>query len=321
MSVPLVLLVTKHEEFASAVCEQLSGRDFAVKRLSPNEACQSHRFRDCCPDVAFVDCEANTRDGLPVYQAIKTVLHDCRIILICTMDQAPAAVRMARLWEVFDYVLIDSVRDPDRIPLLVERARTNCLPEPSEIQGHTKLQLRHVLETLGELRLADLVCGRLKRLENEIPASADKSARVSTGPTSTRILVVEDDAISGAMAKHILERNGFEAIVAETVADAKAALIRHPPALVLMDIHLGNANGLRLIKALRIGHTCPDVPIVIVTSDRMQDTVREAAGLKVQGYLLKPYQPHLLVGKVKAVLAESSSATLDAVAEGRLCES
>jgi len=364
MSVPLVQLITEHEAFASAVCEQLSGCDFTVRTLSPDEACESRRFRDCLPDIAFVDFAAETTEGFPLYQAIKTALRDCQVILICTLDQAPAAAQIARVWEVFDYVLTDAVRDPSRIPLLIERARTHSLPELSEIHGHAKLQHRQILKTLEELRsilktkdehpvvgliaahktdqlpsslccdaaerrlaetygdsILDLICGRLKRLENDIRVSGAESTHAATTSTGNCILIVEDNAICGAMAKHILERNGFDVVVAASAEEAKGALTRHSPALVLMDIHLGNSNGLYLVKALRTGHTCPDVPVVIVSSDRMQGTVHDAVDLNVQGYLVKPYPPSLLVEKVKSVLAESREEVLQGVAEGHSLES
>ena len=120
----------------------------------------------------------------------------------------------------------------------------------------------------------------------------------------TQILIVEDESVVALDIQSRLMRLGYAVpAIASSGEEAVRRTEKLRPALVLMDIHLGSANGLWLVKALRSGDTCPDVPVIVVTSDQMQDTVREAAGLNVQGYLLKPYQPSLLVEKVEAVLA------------------
>ena len=294
-----------------------------------------------------MDYEAYTAGGSPLYQTVKIALHGCRIILVCELGQAAEAAQATRLREALDYIVVDSVFDPNRISLLIERFCIDRLWEQPD-KGHSKEQRRQIMETLKELRgilknrgenpvailvntfkanslassptcglfesrlaetyhcsQVDLICGCLKRLENAVRLSEDKSIDYSANPTGACILVVEDDAVCGEMAKYILERHGFDVILAATAGDAKAALTRHNPAVVLMDIHLGETNGLWLIKAMRAGQTCPDVPVVVVSSDRMQGTVRDAARWNVQGYLLKPYQPSLMVRTVKSALANS----------------
>ncbi|HYW79073.1 MAG TPA: response regulator [Thermoguttaceae bacterium] len=355
MATPLVLLVSKHEAFASMVCEQLSGNSVAVRVLSPREACESHRFPDRFPDVAFVDHEARTTGGLPLYQALKVALQGCRIILVCKAEQAFDAAQAVRSRDAFDYILVDSFNDRNRIFLLVERACIDGTAGHPDHPDTTTKQRQRILETLNELRgilkspgenpvvrlidsyratsvdssrtfnplerrlaesyhssLVDLICGRLKRLENAVRFSGNEEVEAPIRGTGTCVLVVEDDAVCGEMAKYILERHGFDVVLATTAGDAKAALTRHGPAIVLMDVHLGETNGLWLIKAMRAGHTCPDVPVVVVSSDRMQGTVHDAVELDVQGYLLKPYKPSLMVETVRNALAKAELGRLRA---------
>ena len=164
--------------------------------------------------------------------------------------------------------------------------------------------------------LPEFIAGRLRRLENQILLWGGERLSVAAALTSNRILVVEDEEISGELAKHILERHGFDVAVAKTAVAAKEALRKSPPDLVLMDIHLGDANGLQLIKRLRSGNICPNVPVIVTTSDRMRETLLDAVGVKVQGYLLKPYQPGLLVQKVTAVLAASQKERSEIAKQG-----
>jgi DNA-binding NarL/FixJ family response regulator len=69
-----------------------------------------------------------------------------------------------------------------------------------------------------------------------------------------------------------------------------------------MDVHLGDVNGIELVKRMRRAHIGPDVPVIVVTSDRIRETVLDAMAADVQGYLLKPYEPRILADKVGAVL-------------------
>lgn len=347
---PVVLIVSEHEEFAAAASQQLAANDYTVLAQLPKEVPQTLRSEGCSPLIALVDCEAKTADGSPVRHAIQTALPNCQIVLICTLDQASAGAGLARSGVAWDYVLTDSVQDPNRLLLLVERAVRNHPPSESDPVA----QYRQVLQALADMRnmlrggsenpiakllnglkfdagsnpldhdlleaaaagyedcLPEFIAGRLRRLENQILLWGGEKPRLATGVSGSRILVVEDDAISGELAKYILERNGFQVVVAKTAVAAKEALSRTPPDLVLMDIHLGDANGLQLIKRLRAGSTCPDVPVVVTTSDRMRDTLLDAVDVNVQGYLLKPYQPSLLVEKVRAALEGPRAAAADA---------
>ncbi len=118
--------------------------------------------------------------------------------------------------------------------------------------------------------------------------------------------MVDDEAVSLELAKFILEKNGFDVLVADSAAATTRLLQNGYPALILMDVHLGDANGLRLIQALRKSDSQNDVPVIVVTADGMRQTVCDAVSAEVQGYVRKPYDPALLVEKVKNALAEAS---------------
>jgi DNA-binding response OmpR family regulator len=349
-----VLIVSEHEEFTAAASRQLAANDYAVRVESPAEAAQTIGAKGCSPVAVVVDCDGKTADGSPLYGAARTAWPGCQIILICTLDQAPTGARLARCGEVGDYVLTDSVRDPHRLVLLIERAGAKV----STGQHDPAAQYQQVLQALGDMRellkdggknpiarllnglkldtssnrlngeplagpaagyedcLPEFIAGRLRRLENQILLWGGERLSVAAGLTSSRILVVEDDEISGELAKYILERHGFDVVVAKTAAAAKEVLKKSPPDLVLMDVHLGDANGLQLIKRLRSGSICPNVPVIVTTSDRMRETLLDAVDVNVQGYLLKPYQPGLLVQKVTAVLAASKGEPSEQAAPG-----
>src|SRR5258708_18247469 len=67
-----------------------------------------------------------------------------------------------------------------------------------------------------------------------------------------RILVVEDDLLSRALLGGWLEKEGFDAVLADTLEAAFILIAAEPlPEAVLLDIHLGSQNGLTLVHWAR----------------------------------------------------------------------
>ena len=78
-------------------------------------------------------------------------------------------------------------------------------------------------------------------------------------------------------------------------------------------LHPGDANGIELVRMMRRRSICGDVPVIVVTGDRMRETLRDAMRADVQGYVLKPYEPHVLAEKVGAALKKSKAGLPQAV--------
>lgn len=121
---------------------------------------------------------------------------------------------------------------------------------------------------------------------------------------SDRILVVDDDPISTDISRMILRYAGYMVDVAHTPEQARQLLYDNQPDLVLMDVHLENANGIQFVDTIRKGSVCPDVPVIIVTSDAMRDTLASAVDVSIQGYFIKPYDGKSLVEKIQTVLRD-----------------
>ena len=83
-----------------------------------------------------------------------------------------------------------------------------------------------------------------------------------------RILVVEDDPLSLNMLKIWLEKEGYEAVLAETLEAGFVNIAAEPlPDAVLLDIHLNTKNGLTLVHWARRQKHLAHILIVAVTGD------------------------------------------------------
>jgi DNA-binding response OmpR family regulator len=81
-----------------------------------------------------------------------------------------------------------------------------------------------------------------------------------------RILIVDDDPSHGELLKEWLESEGHEAILAATLEEGFVGIATEPlPDLVLLDIQLGNKNGLTLVHWARKQRHLAHLAIAAVT--------------------------------------------------------
>ncbi len=73
----------------------------------------------------------------------------------------------------------------------------------------------------------------------------------AAGRPGTPILAVEDEARNAALLRAILGPAGYDLTIAASLAEARAAVGTRTPALVLLDRHLPDGDGLSLARELR----------------------------------------------------------------------
>jgi DNA-binding response OmpR family regulator len=121
------------------------------------------------------------------------------------------------------------------------------------------------------------------------------------------ILVVDDEPNIVALVRLYLEKDGFKVIAAGDGDEAIALHRRHGPDLVIVDLMLPGRDGFDVCRAVRRE---ADTPILMLTA--RSDDVDAIVGLELgaDDYLTKPFNPRVLVARVKAVLrrAEATAA-------------
>jgi two-component system, OmpR family, alkaline phosphatase synthesis response regulator PhoP len=125
---------------------------------------------------------------------------------------------------------------------------------------------------------------------------------MSASSPARPILVVDDDPKIVRLVRTYLEREGLRV---ETAADGPAALAaieRHEPALVVLDLMLPELDGRAVIRAVRGDEQVGATPIIVLSA--RSSTVDRISGLEdgADDYLPKPFSPSELVLRVKAIL-------------------
>jgi two-component system response regulator RegA len=100
------------------------------------------------------------------------------------------------------------------------------------------------------------------------------------------VLIVEDDRSFLQRLAKALEQRGFEVATAESVADGLLQVERAAPAFAIVDMRLGDGNGLDVISALK--RCRPDARGIILTGYGNIATAVNAVKLGAVDYLAKP---------------------------------
>ncbi len=116
---------------------------------------------------------------------------------------------------------------------------------------------------------------------------------------SRRILFVEDEAAIFEPFSRALRRNGFEPVVARTVAEALESAGRVEPDLVLLDLNLPDGDGSDVCRSLRRDS---DVPIVMLTARGTEMDRVVGLELGADDYVVKPFSSRELISRIRAVL-------------------
>lgn len=101
-------------------------------------------------------------------------------------------------------------------------------------------------------------------------------------------LIVEDDPNSLSGLAAILQADGFSVDVAPTLAEARQALTRFIPDVVLVDLNLPDGKGLDLLHHLPQQPPDGTVPVIVMTGNATVESAIEGLRLGIWDYLLKP---------------------------------
>jgi two-component system alkaline phosphatase synthesis response regulator PhoP len=123
-----------------------------------------------------------------------------------------------------------------------------------------------------------------------------------------RILVVDDDKQIVRLVQSYLERAGFLVLTAYDGETALHAIRRERPDLIILDLMLPNRDGWEITRLIRGEPGLASLPIIMLTA-RVEDTDK-IVGLELgaDDYIPKPFNPHEVVARVRAVLRRATGA-------------
>jgi signal transduction histidine kinase/CheY-like chemotaxis protein len=159
-------------------------------------------------------------------------------------------------------------------------------------------------------RIVELFRGRMW-LDSEVGAGStfgfslpvgeirtDASAVYDDTGAGPLVVVVEDDRRSLELISLYLDGAGVQTVAARDGAEGLAAVRRHRPAAVVLDIRLPGMDGWGVLEALKADPATAAAPVVVVT---MLDERPQALALGAAEYLVKPVGRDDVLGALRRV--------------------
>lgn len=121
-----------------------------------------------------------------------------------------------------------------------------------------------------------------------------------------KILLVEDDYYLAKNLNMVLVKEGYETVVAGTIAEAKRVIETDGISLCLVDVMLPDGSGLELCSYICKDNACP---VLIISACDDENTVIDGLERGADDYITKPFRPRELMSRIKANLRRVEAQT------------
>ena len=130
-----------------------------------------------------------------------------------------------------------------------------------------------------------------------------------------KILIVDDEENICELVRLYIEKEGFDAIIANDGQEAVAKFNKEKPDLILLDIMLPIKDGWQVCREIRAQSK---VPIIMLTAKG--ETFDKVLGLELgaDDYVVKSFEPKELRARIRAVLRRSADSVDEKADEDEL---
>ncbi|MDH3356244.1 MAG: response regulator [Desulfobacteraceae bacterium] len=119
-----------------------------------------------------------------------------------------------------------------------------------------------------------------------------------------KVLMVDDEVQFRATTKKILNKRGFDTILADSGEEAIEKLAEKPD-VVILDIKMPGMDGHQALKEIK-KHS-PDLPVIMLTGHGALPSAQEALAEGAFDYLSKPCDINLLAGKITDAFRQATA--------------
>jgi len=125
------------------------------------------------------------------------------------------------------------------------------------------------------------------------------------GVNKRKILVVDDDTTMVKLINVNLKLNNYAVIEAVSGEQALDIVSKEPLDLIVLDIMMPGVDGWEVLSRIRLDPDTEELPVILVTAKTQDSDVIRGWELGADEYVIKPFNPLLLVEVIKMVLDRS----------------
>lgn len=117
-----------------------------------------------------------------------------------------------------------------------------------------------------------------------------------------KILVVDDDARVLDLLQITLSGRGFEVVTANSAREALRRVEGARPSLVVLDVHLGDDDGLEVLSSIRERNDHRRMPVILISSTTSSEAKLEGFRAGADDFVAKPFSPRELILRIRRIL-------------------
>jgi len=115
------------------------------------------------------------------------------------------------------------------------------------------------------------------------------------------IVLAEDNTTLSQLLKFRLQKEGYNAFIAQDGKQAISLIEQHKPNLILTDIMMPFISGLEVISHVR-NKLKSEIPIIVFSAAGQEEMVLKAFNLGATDFMSKPFSPNELIIRIKRIL-------------------
>lgn len=117
-----------------------------------------------------------------------------------------------------------------------------------------------------------------------------------------KILIIDDEVQLLEMVKIRLEANNYAVVTASNGPDGLKKAEEEKPDLILLDILMAGMDGYQTLEKLKGSDQAKAIPVLMLTAKSQIGDVTRADSLGAVDYVVKPFNPPMLMEKIRKAL-------------------
>jgi len=117
-----------------------------------------------------------------------------------------------------------------------------------------------------------------------------------------RILIVDDEEDILKVLRFRLEANNYEVLSASDGQEGLNKARSEKPDLIILDLMLPKLDGYRVCRMLKFDESYKAIPIIMFTARAQTSDKELGMEMGADAYIPKPFEPEVLLGKMKELL-------------------
>ena len=120
-----------------------------------------------------------------------------------------------------------------------------------------------------------------------------------------KILIVDDEPNIVTALEYLLQKSGYQVLVARDGETALSQVESNRPDLVLLDVMMSLKNGYEVCQRMRERPDWQDIKIIILSAKGREAEVSKGLSLGADSYVTKPFSNQELLARISALLGQA----------------